>query len=523
MTPIRVFFAVLMSAIATAAVAADPTVPDAATPAKERYDAAVGKLRTQHATAVADAAAAYSEKLDALIAKAKDAGNLDAVLALKSEKGRLDKGEPKSSTLPSEATAGRQTYDAAVKKARAEFDSQARGLHTKFLAELTDLEKSETKADRIESAVAVRAFRTQADKAGPPPLVADMTGATVPGPMIGPPATIKAFAWRTGAAKARLLEAGGGNAASEAAVAKGLAWLVKQQQKDGSWKCDGTQPHVIAGTGFGVLAFLGAGDTPTRGAAAHTKAVQNGLTFLTRNQNVGGDFRGSTSMYEHGIATLALCEAYGMTGDAKLKRPAQAAVTHIVRAQHAAGGWRYTPGQAGDTSVVGWQIPALSAAKLAGLDVPAATLKKAIQYLDAVGSSDDSEYGYASRGTGSPSTTMAGLMCRQHLGWGSNREAIATAAAKLDKAGFTEARFDTYFLHYAAPVLYRNGQDWDATWNALIRDLLVKRQDATDGSWKPDVGHVGSVGGRHATTCLALLALEVYYRYPPLEKEKVKP
>src|SRR5206468_10282978 len=99
-----------------------------------------------------------SAKLDALIAKAKEAGNLDAVLTLKSEKERLVKGEPaKLNPPPSEAATARQAYDAAVRKARMEYDVSARDAHAAILRQLTDLEKAETKADRIESAVAVRA------------------------------------------------------------------------------------------------------------------------------------------------------------------------------------------------------------------------------------------------------------------------------------------------------------------------------------------------------------------------------
>ncbi len=71
-------------------------------------------------------------------------------------------------------------------------------------------------------------------------------------------------------------------------------------------------------------------------------------------------------MYAQGIATLALCEAYAMTGDDTLRPFAQKAVDFIVYAQNPnTGGWRYFPGQPGDTTVLGWQLMALRSARMA--------------------------------------------------------------------------------------------------------------------------------------------------------------
>ena len=43
----------------------------------------------------------------------------------------------------------------------------------------------------------------------------------------------------------KLLKAGG-NSESQAAVARGLAWLARQQQKDGSWNFDGKSSDQVA-------------------------------------------------------------------------------------------------------------------------------------------------------------------------------------------------------------------------------------------------------------------------------------
>ena len=50
-------------------------------------------------------------------------------------------------------------------------------------------------------------------------------------------------------------------------------------------------------------------------------------------------------MYTHGLATICLCEAYGLSGDTTVGGPAQQAINFICKAQNAStGGWRYEPG-----------------------------------------------------------------------------------------------------------------------------------------------------------------------------------
>src|SRR5207245_2051162 len=110
------------------------------------------------------------------------------------------------------------------------------------------------------------------------------------------------------------------------------------------------------------LPFLAAGQThkggdkTIPGGGKYTKNVENGLKYLKTAQKPDGSFTGAGDMYDNAIATMALCEAYGMTADPTLKNPAQIAVNYIVKAQHSGGGWRYSPGTPGDTSVTGWQI-----------------------------------------------------------------------------------------------------------------------------------------------------------------------
>ncbi len=125
--------------------------------------------------------------------------------------------------------------------------------------------------------------------------------------------------------------------------------------------------------------------------AQYSAEIRGGLQFLTHGQKSNGDLyqsqagpaNGGIWLYSHGIAAIALCEAYGMTGDENLRAPAQQAIRFIVQSQEPTrGGWRYSPGQMSDLSVSGWQLMALRSGQLAGLDVPEATMEATRRLLD---------------------------------------------------------------------------------------------------------------------------------------------
>src|SRR5205807_6031753 len=104
--------------------------------------------------------------------------------------------------------------------------------------------------------------------------------------------------------------------------------------------------------------------------------------------NFGG---GQWEMYADGLASIDVCEAYGLTSDPVLKGPAQQALHFIARAQSAAGGWSYNaPCTGHDTSVGGWQLMALKSGQMAGLEVPPRTLAAAKRWLDEVADPDGS-------------------------------------------------------------------------------------------------------------------------------------
>ena len=329
--------------------------------------------------------------------------------------------------------------------------------------------------------------------------------------------------------RAKLAESEGGSAASEKAVEAGLRWMAKHQDKSGSWKlhafsagggCNGEcgNPGATSdtgGTGFGLLPFLGAGHTHKSGEYKDT--VRKGLDWLIADQTSEGTFQNCMggTMYAHGVATIALCEAYAMTRDPELKEPAQKAIDYILKAQHDGGGWRYGPGQPGDTSVTGWQVIALRSAQQGGLKIPKSVFTRISGYLDSVQTDKEgSGYRYMPGGRITDAMIAEGLLCRIYSSAKLRRNELH-AGVKYLQEHLPRVGGELYYWYYATQVMHHyGGEPWDE-WNHVMRDFLIEAQ-ATEGhakgSWAPQGGHDQS-GGRVYATSLALLTLEVYYRH----------
>ena len=77
--------------------------------------------------------------------------------------------------------------------------------------------------------------------------------------------------------------------------------------------------HVAVGkTGLALLAFLGAGHTPTS-STPYSAHVARAIEFLVSIQDGSSGHFGDSSAYCHGIATYALAECLALTQDAALR------------------------------------------------------------------------------------------------------------------------------------------------------------------------------------------------------------
>jgi hypothetical protein len=339
--------------------------------------------------------------------------------------------------------------------------------------------------------------------------------------------------------RARLVSAGGGTPGSEDAVSRGLRWLQAHQLPSGGWCFDlkqgpcegrcrdsGGEPSTTGATALALLAYLGRGETHLEGDYQDT--VQRGLYYLTAQMKIlpqGGDLRGEGggTMYSHGIATIALCEAYAMTQDKALEPFAQKAIDYIAYAQDPrGGGWRYEPQRPGDTTVTGWQIMALKSGQMAYLRVPYETIERASRFLDSVQLDNGARYGYLPRSKDGKelTTTSVGLLCRMYTGWPKDRPALQKGVHVLAREGpsMIGSMSNIYYNYYATQIMHHYGGEAWETWNTQMRDFLTRTQ-ATEGhesgSWYFDGGQAQK-GGRLYVTAMAIMTLEVYYRHLPL-------
>jgi hypothetical protein len=215
-----------------------------------------------------------------------------------------------------------------------------------------------------------------------------------------------------------------------------------------------------------------------------------------------------------------------MTGDPALREPAQAAINFVCYAQDPqGGGWRYSPRQPGDTSVMGWQIAALKSGYLSTLRVPPIVISRAALFLDSVMTDKGARYHYdLGQAAGHHACTAIGALCRMYMGGAKSEPGIQAAIESLSKRGPSAS--DVYYNYYAAQALFHytggQGPRWKL-WNDKMRGMLVESQAKTGheaGSWAPGKGHAAEKGGRLFTTAMSTMTLEVYYRMLPIYREQ---
>jgi hypothetical protein len=401
--------------------------------------------------------------------------------------------------------------------------------------------------------------------------VADNIGRFIRRPLSGPPSIntqvpIPARAYQTRMNRRGAATAGGDGRPSprtEAAIELGLTYLADQQQSNGSWRLarDGetaehrrtlTVESDTAASGLALLSFLGAGYHHR--SDKYGDVVRSGLEFLITNQQVNGDLytpadpasNRSAWLYSHAIASIALCEAYGMTQDPALREPAQRAVDFIFQSQHPQrGGWRYEPRVGSDTSVSGWMVMAMRSAELANLAVPAEAWQRVDIWLDMAQASDESAelYRYnplapntVTQGHGrrvTKSMTAVGLLMRMYTGWRrGDREMIAGADFLLNNlpevGSVRDPQRDTYYWYYATQVMFHMRGEYWQRWNDQLHELLTSSQERVGplaGSWdpwSPLPDRWAPHAGRIYVTTMNLLSLEVYYRHLPIYEDTAR-
>jgi hypothetical protein len=336
-------------------------------------------------------------------------------------------------------------------------------------------------------------------------------------------------------------------------VRKGLEWLAKQQQRNGSLAANGNQ-YPVSMTALAGIAFLMEGSTIREGkykdqikraaewlmARAQKGGNRDGLIANTENPTEAGRY-----MYGQGFATLFLACVYGDEDNEqnreKLKDILTRAVKYIGNAQSTHGGWYYTakgdpPGSDNDEgSVTITQVQALRACRNAGIPVPKEYIKKAQDYLKHSTTERGGVVYSLGRGGGAgmrapvggerPSLTAAAIACGFNAGeykgdlvkkWFK----YCQTAIPLNVGGVRLGHDEYTHFYYAQAVYILGDKGWEKlfgptpeadrlTWSKYKANMFdrIQGMQSADGSWPSGGGF--SVGTVYSTSVyLTILQLD---------------
>jgi len=303
----------------------------------------------------------------------------------------------------------------------------------------------------------------------------------------------------------------------DSVIAKGLEFLAKEQQPDGSIHGGGPP---LAMTSLSLMAFLASGHTPGEGKYGQTiSAATDYLLAQAQPDGYFGRVDGSR-MYGQGIITLALAEVAGAENDperrSKIRAVVAVAVDRILESQKVpkpeqfAGGWRYEPtsGDA-DLSLSGWNALALRAAQNTGMNVPKEAVQGAVNFVIRC-HQKDSGFGYQPGGGANSGMTGVGVLNLCLLDAADHPSLIPAAKFLRENPVAPGQPHRYYYLYYTTQAAFQIGDEtWRAVWRVTQQELMEQQQ--ADGGWPPS-----NEPGRVYASSIAVMTLSVPYRLLPI-------
>lgn len=299
---------------------------------------------------------------------------------------------------------------------------------------------------------------------------------------------------------------------------RGLQYMANTQSEAGNWTGGDVGPGA---TGLGLMVFLASGEDPNFGLYSHH--IRRAVRSIIQSQNASTGFLGQ-SMYHHGFGMLGLAEAYGAVDernlwtDRKETRSIGQALELAVRAaitsqkKNSLGGWRYSPDATdADTSVSGAVLVGLLAARNAGIEVPDASIEKAISFYKQM-TAASGQVAYAG-GLGGFDESLARISIATLVYSISRRKDLpqykATIKYLTQRLENTQGgSWPEYTRYYQSQALFQGDVEAWEKWNRLLIRQLKQAQ-------RPDGSFPGQQGPS-VSTSMSLLALAVNYRFLPI-------
>lgn len=311
---------------------------------------------------------------------------------------------------------------------------------------------------------------------------------------------------------------------SEASIARGLDYLIRAQNPDGSWPHDAGGPPDVGTTAMVCISLLGHGSLPGRGE--HGLALRRGLRYLLSRarQNAAWAVNpDQATLLQRKLGqdihvmfgALALSQLVGCADRGDEERDIRLSLRHLVRfidgSQQQDGSW--DGGWAGIlTTAFAWM--ALRGTHESGITLDHASSDGAVRFLrDKI----------STGGGRSPSPLYdKAAILRILCGVGDGKTPAAQTASqeliqmaqsgRIGTYDYSSAGGEEYLALYLATdaLIHEEDERW-TSWFPPVRDRIVSVQNA-DGSW---TGH-HCITGRVFCTAVAVLTLELPYRFLPL-------
>ena len=329
---------------------------------------------------------------------------------------------------------------------------------------------------------------------------------------------------------------------TQKSVKDGRVWLLKAQNKDGSWGMDHKTPTDVSASCLAGLALLSSGDNERDGCDAETiQALQKCVSFLVqraKKARPGRDIaEGETGEFQQYVgqnvatyfATLFLSQIYGMRAAnavlsedayADMKEALQKLTDTIAACQDSDGSWHKNTYASLQSTTMAWM--ALRSANSTGLKIRHATVDKTLKFVRKQFDPTQRLY-QARRGDGGGNVIYDTASCLRILygsGLRGEKEVVAAMDTLLDKLtknewghGFLTNTGEDYpaafFISHA--LVQEGGARWQK-WHRFATDRFLKLQNK-DGSWTA----TSCLRGRTVPTACALLCLQTPLRVLPVQ------